>query len=161
MLIFAAALHIVAHAFGKITLFFTAGSIYTAAHKTNISQLDGIGYRMPWTMIAFTIGAISMIGLPPTAGFLSKWYMLQGAFQQEQVFAIVIIIASTLLNAAYFSPIIYAAWFKKEVQNENTVTHGESPFAIVFALMITATLTLLLFIFPDIPLQLAMSLVEV
>jgi len=154
----AAALHIAAHAFGKITLFFAAGSIYTAAHKTNISQLNGIGYRMPWTMTAFSIGAISMIGLPPTAGFLSKWYMLQGAFQQEQLFAVLIIIASTLLNAAYFIPIIYAAWFKQpEQDNENK--HGEAPWPIVMALMITALLTLSLFFFPDVPLQLAMSLI--
>lgn len=158
--IVAAALHIVAHAFGKVTLFFAAGSIYTASHKTNISQLNGIGYRMPWTMAAFTIGAISMIGLPPTAGFLSKWYMLQGAFQQEQVFAVLIIIASTLLNAAYFIPIIYTAWFKKEGQESGElVVHGEAPKAIVFALMTTASLTLLLFFFPDVPLQLAMLLI--
>ncbi|MDH5599669.1 MAG: monovalent cation/H+ antiporter subunit D family protein [Gammaproteobacteria bacterium] len=158
----AAALHIAAHAFGKITLFFAAGSIYTAAHKTNISQLNGIGYRMPWTMTAFTIGAISMIGLPPTAGFLSKWYMLMGAFQEQQVFAIMVIIASTLLNAAYFIPIIYAAWFKKEEQGSDTVElveHGESPKPMVFALMMTASLTLLLFFFPEVPLQLANSLI--
>jgi multicomponent Na+:H+ antiporter subunit D len=69
-----AALHIAAHALGKITLFFAAGAIYTAAHKTEVSQLDGIGRRMPWTMAAFGIGALSMIGLPPAAGFVSKWY---------------------------------------------------------------------------------------
>jgi len=155
----AAALHIAAHAFGKITLFFAAGSIYTAAHKTRVSELNGIGYRMPWTMAAFTIGAISMIGLPPTAGFLSKWYMLMGAFQQEQLFAVLVIIASTLLNAAYFIPIIYAAWFKKAEQGGDTVIHGEAPKAIVFALMITASLTLLLFFFPEVPLQLANSLI--
>ncbi|NNG13970.1 MAG: monovalent cation/H+ antiporter subunit D family protein, partial [Gammaproteobacteria bacterium] len=124
----AAALHIAAHAFGKITLFFAAGSIYTATHKTNISQLNGIGYRMPWTMTAFSIGAISMIGLPPTAGFLSKWYMLMGAFQAEQVIAILVIIASTLLNAAYFIPIIYAAWFKQPDQaSRNESGQGEAP----------------------------------
>jgi multicomponent Na+:H+ antiporter subunit D len=154
----AAALHIAAHAFGKITLFFSAGSIYTAAHKTNISQLNGIGYRMPWTMTAFSIGAISMIGLPPTAGFLSKWYMLMGAFEQQQLIAVLVIIASTLLNAAYFIPIIYAAWFKQPDQSSDN-EHGESPWPIVVALMITATLTLLLFFFPDVPLQLAMSLI--
>ena len=67
-----AVLHIAAHALGKITLFFAAGAIYTAAHKTEVSQLDGIGRRMPWTMGAFAIGALSMIGLPPTAGFVSQ-----------------------------------------------------------------------------------------
>lgn len=152
----AAALHIAAHAFGKITLFFSAGSIYTATHKTNISQLNGIGYRMPWTMTAFSIGAISMIGLPPTAGFLSKWYMLMGAFQAQQLIAVLVIIASTLLNAAYFIPIIYAAWFKQPDQDSG---QGEAPWPIVLALMITALLTLLLFFFPDVPLQLAMSLI--
>lgn len=153
-----AALHIAAHAFGKITLFFAAGSIYTASHKTKISQLNGIGYRMPWTMTAFTIGAISMIGLPPTAGFLSKWYMLMGAFQEQQMIAIAVIITSTLLNAAYFIPIIYAAWFKQP-EPDNESSHGEAPWLIVMALMLTASFTLLLFIFPEIPLQLAMSLI--
>ena len=153
----AAALHIAAHAFGKITLFFAAGSIYTAAHKTNISQLNGIGYRMPWTMAAFSVGAVSMIGLPPTAGFLSKWYMLMGAFQEQQMIAVLVIITSTLLNAAYFIPIIYAAWFKQANEDSETA-HGESPWPIVLALTITAILTLLLFFFPGVPLQLAMSL---
>ena len=73
-----AALHIAAHAVGKITLFFAAGAIYTAAHKTQVSELDGIGRRMPWTMGAFALGALSMIGLPPAAGFVSKWYILSG-----------------------------------------------------------------------------------
>lgn len=158
----AAALHIAVHAFGKITLFFAAGSIYTATHKTKISQLNGIGYRMPWTMTAFSIGAISMIGLPPTAGFLSKWYMLMGAFQTEQVIAIFIIIASTLLNAAYFIPIIYAAWFKQPVEQDSGPggnTRSEAPWPIVLALMSTALLTLLLFFYPEVPLQLAMSLI--
>ncbi|HET6746442.1 MAG TPA: proton-conducting transporter membrane subunit, partial [Candidatus Limnocylindria bacterium] len=71
-----AAMHIAAHAVSKITLFFAAGSIYTATHKTEVSELKGIGRRMPWTMGAFAVGALSMIGVPPTAGFLGKWFML-------------------------------------------------------------------------------------
>ncbi len=149
-----AALHIVAHAFGKITLFFAAGSIYTASHKTEISQLDGIGHRMPWTMGAFTIGALSMIGVPPAVGFISKWYVLMGAFQAEAKVAIIIIICSTLLNAAYFVPIIFSAFFKKEAP-EHHYEHKEAPLPIVLALTTTAACTILLFFFPTIPFELA------
>ncbi len=145
--VMAAAIHIAAHAFGKITLFFAAGSIYTAAHKTEISQLDGIGKQMPWTMTAFAIGSLSMIGVPPTAGFLSKWYMFQGAFAMESWVAIGVIVLSTLLNAAYFLPIVYAAFFREA--KEEKVTHGEAPFAIVLALTFTALGTVLLFMMPD------------
>ena len=151
--ILGAALHILAHAFGKITLFFAAGSIYTATHKTNVSQLNGIGRAMPWTMGAFAIASLSMIGVPPTAGFLSKWYILQGAFSVESWFAVSVIIISTLLNAGYFLPIIYAAFFKKSENGEHN-TYKEAPIAIVIALTTTAMLTVMLFFLPDKPLQL-------
>ena len=162
--IMGAALHIVAHAFGKITLFFAAGSIYTASHKTNVSQLDGIGRKMPWTMGAFAIGAMSMIGLPPAVGFVSKWYMLQGGLDMANYFAIGVIFVSTLLNAAYFMPIIYAAFFKPHVPDPahpEWDTHGEANPAIVIAISTTALLTVLTFLFPDVPLALARSLVGV
>ena len=154
-----AALHIVAHAFGKITLFFAAGSIYTAAHKTNISQLDGIGRRMPWTMGAFAIGALSMIGVPPAAGFLSKWYMLLGALEVEQWFAVGVIVLSTLLNAAYYLPIVYAAFVKPPAGESNPHPHGEAPLPIVIALTATAFLTLLLFFVPGPAIEFATMLV--
>jgi multicomponent Na+:H+ antiporter subunit D len=155
-----AALHVAAHAFGKITLFFAAGSIYTAAHKTEVSQLDGIGRRMPWTMGAFAIGALSMVGVPPAAGFLSKWYMLLGAFQAEQFVAIAVILVSTLLNAAYFMPIVYAAFFKEPAPEVAHAPHGEAPLPIVLALGATAALTLLLFLFPTVPLALVGQMVQ-
>lgn len=154
-----AALHIVAHAFGKITLFFAAGSIYTAAHKTNVSQLDGIGRRMPWTMGAFAIGALSMIGVPPAAGFLSKWYMLLGALEVEQWFAVGVIVLSTLLNAAYYLPIVYAAFVKPPAGESNPHPHGEAPLPIVIALTATAFLTLLLFFVPGPAIEFATMLV--
>ena len=154
-----AALHIAVHAFGKITLFMAAGAIYTAAHKINVSQLDGIGKRMPWTMGAFTIGALSMIGLPPAGGFLSKWYILLGALEAEQMFALAVIVGSTLLNAAYFLPIVYAAFLKPEATNAQDHEHGEAPLPIVIALVITASATILLFFFPDLALHLAGMLV--
>ncbi len=154
-----AALHLAVHAFGKITLFMAAGAIYTAAHKINVSQLDGIGKRMPWTMGAFAIGALSMIGLPPAGGFLSKWYILLGALEAEQMFALAVIVGSTLLNAAYFLPIVYAAFLKPEATDAHDHEHGEAPLPIVIALVITASATVLLFFFPDLALQLASMLV--
>lgn len=153
-----AALHLAAHAFGKITLFFAAGSIYTAAHKTEVSQLDGIGWRMPWTMGAFAVGALSMIGVPPTVGFISKWYMVGAALAAEQHFVLGVIIASTLLNAAYFVPIVYAAFLKPERAGGHGQDHGEAPWPIVAALVVTAAGTVLLFLLPNLAFALARQL---
>ncbi len=153
-----AAIHMVAHAFGKITLFFAAGAIYTASKKTDLSQLRGIGRRMPWTMTAFTIGALSMIGVPPTGGFVSKWYILAGAFQADNYVALFTIIVSTALNAAYFLPIVFWAWFSEE-DTAQAKPHGEAPFAIVLALTMTAALTLAFFFFNQTALQLESQLV--
>ncbi|WP_180129094.1 proton-conducting transporter membrane subunit [Rhodoferax sp. BLA1] len=153
-----AALHIAAHAFGKITLFFAAGSIYTAAHKTEVSQLNGIGRRMPWTMGAFAIGVLSMIGLPPAAGFVSKWYLVSGAVSQEAWVALAVVLLSTLLNAGYFLPIIYRAFFRPLSAEAQAHPHGEAPWPIVMALTLTATGTVALFFFPDVPLALAHQL---
>ena len=152
-----AVLHIAAHAVGKITLFFAAGAIYTAAHKTEVSQLDGIGRRMPWTMGAFAIAALSMIGLPPAVGFVSKWYMLSGAMAAQHWPAVAVIIASTLLNAGYFLPIVYRAFFvaPPEHGHGNDHPHGEAPLPMVLALCATAAATVLLFFLPDVPLALA------
>jgi len=153
-----AAIHMVSHAFGKITLFFAAGAIYTASKKVDITELRGIGRRMPWTMAAFTIGALSMIGVPPTAGFVSKWYILAGAFQADNYVALFTLIASTVLNAAYFLPIIYWAWFSEESPGTGK-QHGEAPLAMVIALTITAALTIGFFFFNQPVLQLEAQLV--
>lgn len=153
-----AAIHMVAHAFGKITLFFAAGAIYTASKKTELHQLRGIGRRMPWTMVAFTIGALSMIGVPPTGGFVSKWYILAGAFQADNLVAIFTIIISTALNAAYFLPIIFMAWLADEPANSKQ--HGEAPPLVLFALSLTALLTLGFFFFNGPVIELEQQLVE-
>jgi len=152
-----AALHIAAHGFGKITLFFAAGAIYTAAHKTEVSQLDGIGRRMPWTMGAFAIGSLSMIGLPPTAGFVSKWFMLSGAIYANQWMAVAVIAVSTLLNAGYFLPIVYRAFFRAADGH----AHAEAPVTMVTALTLTALATVALFFMADVPLALAKHLAGV
>lgn len=155
----AAAMHIVAHAFGKITLFFAAGSIYTAAHKTEVSQLDGIGRRMPITMLAFGVGALSMIGLPPAVGFVSKWYLVLGAASQEAWWALGVIAVSTLLNASYLVPIVFRAFFRPLSATAQAHPHGEAPWPILLALVLTATGTLALFFVPDLPLALARQMV--
>jgi multicomponent Na+:H+ antiporter subunit D len=155
-----AALHIAAHAVGKITLFFAAGAIYTAAHKTEVSQLDGIGRRMPWTMGAFTIAALSMIGLPPAVGFISKWTMLSGAMAAQHWVAVGVIVASTLLNAGYFLPIVYRAFFVAG-NHDPHAAHGEAPWPMVLALCITAAATVALFFWPDVPLALARAMIAV
>jgi multicomponent Na+:H+ antiporter subunit D len=152
-----AAFHIAAHAVSKITLFFAAGAIYTASHKTEISQLDGIGRRMPITMTAFAIGALSLIGVPPAVGFISKWYIISGAAGGGQLWVIALLIVSTLLNAAYFLPIVYVAFFKT---SRDEATHAEAPLPMVIALMVTAALTIGLFFFSDIPLRLASAVAE-
>jgi len=151
-----AALHIAAHAVGKITLFFAAGAIYTAAHKTEVSQLDGIGRRMPWTMGAFAVGALSIIGLPPTAGFVSKWYILGAATQDARWVAVAVLAASTLLSAAYLAPVVYRAFLVPE--RPGTHAHGEAPTTMVIALCAAAAATVGLFFIPDIPLALARGL---
>ncbi|MDO8448234.1 MAG: monovalent cation/H+ antiporter subunit D family protein [Rhodoferax sp.] len=155
-----AVLHIAAHAVGKITLFFAAGAIYTAAHKTEVSQLDGIGRRMPWTMGAFAIAVLSMIGLPPAVGFISKWYMLSGAMATQHWLAVAVIALSTLLNAGYFLPIVYRAFFVAPPADPHGHAHGEAPLLMVIALTATAAGTVLLFFFPDVPLALARQMIN-
>jgi multicomponent Na+:H+ antiporter subunit D len=154
-------MHIVMHAFAKITLFFCAGAILVTTHKTRISEMNGIGRKMPWTMAAFTVGALSMVGVPPMAGFISKWYILLAAIDAQQMIAVGVIIVSTLLNAAYFLPIVYAAFFRTPESNPgngNNDAHGEAPLMLVLALTVTATGTVVLFFFPDLPLDLMLQL---
>lgn len=162
-------MHIVLHAFGKITLFFTAGAIYVAAHKTEISQLDGIGKKMPFTMAAFTLGALSMIGIPPLGGFISKWYIGIGALEAHQLPIILVLVGSTILNACYFLPIVYSAFFKEEKHDEHH-GHGhehshskcgleEAPAIMVIPLVLTAIGAVALFFSPSVFLDLARMVV--
>jgi multicomponent Na+:H+ antiporter subunit D len=152
-----AVLHIAAHAVSKITLFFAAGSINSASHIAEISKMDGIGRRMPWTMGAFAVGALSMIGVPLTAGFLGKWFILVGAVSVGNWFAVAVIVLSTLLNAGYFLPIVYRAFWTTPSLTGNSA-HGEAVWPIVASLMVTSMATVLLFFFPDVPFRLATML---
>jgi multicomponent Na+:H+ antiporter subunit D len=105
-------IHIVNHGFSKITLFFCAGAIYVAHHKKKISDMAGIGYAMPFTMGAFALASLSMIGAPPVAGFVTKWYLLNGALEIKNIPILIVLMASTILNAGYFVPITIRAFLK-------------------------------------------------
>jgi multicomponent Na+:H+ antiporter subunit D len=105
--------HLVHQGLMKITLFFCAGNLAETLEIHRVSEMNGVGRRMPWTMVAFTVGAFGMIGVPPTAGFISKWYLATGAAAAEQPWFILVLAISSLLNAVYFLPIVYAAWFKQ------------------------------------------------
>lgn len=152
--------HITMHAFAKITLFFCAGSIYVSSHKTEISQLSGIGKKMPWTMTAFAIGTLSMIGVPSVGGFISKWNLVLGSLEAHSIVILAVLLASTMLNAAYFVPVVYKAFFEKEESH-----HGhheeikENPFMVV-PLFLTAIGTIILGIYPDLVLQLAREVIR-
>jgi multicomponent Na+:H+ antiporter subunit D len=150
-------IHIANHAFAKITLFWCAGAIFIASHKTDISQLDGLAKKMPFTMGAFTIGAFSMIGMPLFAGFISKWYLLQGALDANQMLIVGFLLFSTILNAGYFIPPIYAAFFKKLPAGE-TSERAEAPWAMVVPIMVTASLTMYLFFNPSLFISLAQAM---
>jgi len=107
-------------------------------------------------MGAFTIGALSIIGIPPAAGFFSKWFMFLGAVESGHYLALGVLTASTLLNAAYFLPIVHAAFFREESRgNDHANDHGEAPWPAVAALVATAAAALALPFFADVPLELA------
>lgn len=140
--------HIANHAFAKITLFFCAGAIYVATHKKNISEMSGLGRSMPITFGAFAIASLSMIGVPPVAGFLSKWYLLNGALQAHSIGIIIVLLVSTLLNAAYFAPIVYQGFFGQAAPADAHHHHGEAPLSMVIPLAITAIISVGLGIYP-------------
>jgi multicomponent Na+:H+ antiporter subunit D len=142
-------LHIAMHAFGKITLFFCAGAVYVATGVKNISQMAGIGKRMPITMAAFFVGSLSVIGLPPCGGFISKWYLVLGALEADRLLFLFVILFSSLLNAAYFLPIAYKAFFSttEESRFENKI--AEAPLWCVVPLVFTAICSVILFFYPQ------------
>ena len=143
-----AMLHIAFHATMKITMFFVAGAIYVNLHKENISELNGIGRVMPWTMGAFTVSAIGLSGLPPVNGFISKWYLGMGSMQADTLIPLFILVVSGLLNAAYFFPIVHRAFFRDPDGGELAGHKEASPFMVV-PLTLTALLSLLFGIYPD------------
>lgn len=146
-------IHIVNHAFSKITLFFCAGAIYVVTHKKYISEMEGLGKTMPFTFGAFGIASLSMIGAPPVAGFITKWNLLIGSVEAHQFGILLILIASTMLNAAYFAPITYKAFFGKRPAGEHFTGIKEAPLSMLIPILIACTISVLLGIFPNFMLQ--------
>jgi len=142
-----AVLHMAFHATMKITLFFCAGAIYVRLHRENISQLDGVGRIMPWTMGAFALGAVGLAGLPPLDGFISKWYLGLGAAEAGRTAAILLLVGSGLLNAGYFFPILQRAFFRPA--KEKVEGKGDASPLLVVPLAATAALSLILGLWPD------------
>ena len=142
-----AALHIPMHAFGKITLFLCAGAIYQACGAKCISEIHGLGRKFPLTMTAFFIGSLCVIGLPPTGGFVSKWYLLTGSLDSAQQWAFAIFLTSSLLNAAYFLPIVYKAFFAAPTDTARLDKAKEPPPLTIVPLFITSASCVLLFFF--------------
>lgn len=104
--------HLVHQGIMKITLFFAAGNLAETLHLHKVSELDGVGRRMPWTMAAFTVAAFGMMSAPPLAGFVSEWFLGLGALEGDAPWALAVLLASSLLNAAYFLPVVYRGWFR-------------------------------------------------
>ncbi|MBE0616888.1 MAG: NADH-quinone oxidoreductase subunit N, partial [Proteobacteria bacterium] len=132
---------------------FCAGAIMVAHKKTEISQLDGIGYRMPWTMAAFALASLSMIGVPPVAGFVTKWYLAVGTMQLHSVGLLVVLLVSSLLNAGYFVPVVVRAFFPRNGAAAELGYAEASPFMVV-PLFCTALLSVFFGFYPNLFLKL-------
>lgn len=130
-----AALQIVMHAWGKITLFMCAGAIYTATKKTEISQMSGLGRLMPWTFGAFAVGAFSIIGLPPFGGTWPKLFLMLGTIDTGQAILIGALIISSILNVAYLLPIPGRGYYEKPAEEK---LPKKTPLLVVLPPVITA-----------------------
>ena len=145
--VFAGSLHIAMHAFGKITLFFCAGAILVAAHKSKVSELNGIGRAMPITMIAFLLAALSIVGLPPLGGSWSKWLLLQATMEAHNMVLLIVLLVSSLLNLFYLVEIPIRAFFAKPVDPAYNNGINEAPKFSLIAILITTIGCLALFFF--------------
>jgi multicomponent Na+:H+ antiporter subunit D len=135
--------HLVHQGLMKITLFFCAGNLAETLGVHHVHEMDGVGRRMPLTMTAFTLGALGMIGIPPLAGFVSKWYLATGALDAGQDWVVLVLALSSLLNAAYFLPIVYRGWFKERA-TPWPEGHSRGRLEIGLALLLPPLLTALL-----------------
>ena len=140
-------MHVVMHAFGKITLFFCAGAILVAAHKTRVSELDGLGRTMPLTMLAFLVGALSIVGLPPFGGTWSKWWLVQGTLDTGLWMLTAVLLISSLLNVAYLVSIPMRGFFLAPPTPADGLR--EAPLPSLIAIAITTAGCVVLFLWAE------------
>ena len=146
--------HLVHQGVMKVTLFFCAGNLAETLGIHKVSEMNGVGRRMPWTMAAFSIACLGMIGVPPLAGFVTKWYLGLGALDAGQEWIIFILMGSSLLNAVYFLPILFAAWFKPPLNSwpaERSFGRAETAWTLLIPPVVTALLTLTIGLFASAP----------
>jgi multicomponent Na+:H+ antiporter subunit D len=146
--------HLVHQGLMKITLFFCAGNLGETIGVHRVSEMNGVGRRMPLTMAAFTVGALGMIGVPPIAGFVSKWYLGTGGMAAGADWVIGVLAASSLLNAMYFLPILHRVWFREpDGQWARTgASHRlETHWMLLVPPVLTALLSLLAGLLADAP----------
>ena len=141
-----AAVQLISHALGKVTLFFVAGAIYTTAHYTTIEECKGLARRMPYSFAALLIGAMTMIGMPPTLGFLAKWMMFSAALDGMNIWICFTLFLSTLLNAFYYSRWVFIACKKPDA--DKLIRRRDAPWAMRAVLLITAAASIILFFYP-------------
>lgn len=142
-------MHIVMHAFGKITLFFCAGAIMVASHKTEVSQMRGLGRTMPVTFVAFFVGTLSIVGVPPAGGLWSKWFLGMGSLGAGQIGLVAVLMLSSLLSLGYLLIIPVRAFFSRPLEPLEHEGIHEAPLASLIAIVVTAVMCLVLFVYPD------------
>ena len=142
-------LHLVAHAVMKITLFMCAGLIIARTHRNNISELYGIGKKLPVTMACFTIASLGIAGTPFLVGFVSKWNLALGALQAGKPLYILVWVASALLAAGYLMPVVQMAYFRKDPQEEFR-EYGDISYSMLIPICVTTIIAVVLGIVPDI-----------
>ena len=143
----AGGLHIAAHAFAKITLFFCAGMILVTLHKTTVTELRGVGRQMPITFTAWVVASLCVIGLPLTGGFWSKWYLAHGALAAGEPLMMVVVLLGSLLAMGYLLPPVIKAFYSPAPNAEATAAPfaAEAPWPSLVALTVTAAMSVLLF----------------
>jgi multicomponent Na+:H+ antiporter subunit D len=148
--------HLIHQGIMKITLFMAAGVVAEVLHVKRISEMGGVGRRLPLTMTAFSIAAFGMMGVPPTPGFVSKWYLGLGGLAAGEGWVVLVLATSSLLNAVYFLPIVHICFFApadREWEPRPQGSRLEGPWMLVLPVVATAILTVGAGLFAGLPIS--------